>query len=44
MDFKTSIGGGVKLTGKEWARIKPLKELDVQICEFCQRVNIFNLG
>ena len=44
MDFKISIGGGTKLTGKEWARIKPLKELDIQVCEFCQRVNLLNLG
>lgn len=44
MDFRIRVGGGVKLTQREWKRIQLLKELDIQVCEFCQRVNLLNLG
>jgi hypothetical protein len=44
MDFRIRVGGGVKLTRREWQRLKPLKELDIQVCEFCDRLNILNLG
>ncbi len=44
MDFRIRVGGGVKLTQREWKRIKLLKELDIQVCKFCQRINLLNLG
>jgi len=44
MDFRIRVGGGVKLTRREWKRIQPLKELDIQVCNFCQQTNILNLG
>src|SRR5438552_18741876 len=44
MDVRIRVGGGVKLTRREWKRIQLLKELDIQVCEFCQRLNIHNLG
>jgi hypothetical protein len=34
----------MKLTRKEFDRIRNLKILDIQICDFCYRLNILNLG
>jgi len=34
----------VKISQKEWQKLNQLKELDIQICSFCQKVNILNLG
>ena len=34
----------MKLTRKEFDRIKDIKTLDIQLCTFCQRLNILNLG
>ena len=44
MDGKTRVGGGIRLSRQEWERLKALKELDIQVCEFCQKVNLLNLG
>ncbi len=44
MGEKISISRGVKLTWREWQRIQLLKELDIQVCKFCDRLNILNLG
>ena len=33
-----------KLTWKEYQRVKDIKHLDLQWCDFCQRINILNLG
>lgn len=32
------------ITRKEFERIKDLKFLDIQVCSFCQKINILNLG
>lgn len=34
----------VILTRKEWGKIKDIKELDLQTCSFCGKINILNLG
>lgn len=34
----------MKLTKQEFDRIKDLKTLDIQLCSFCHRLNILNLG
>lgn len=34
----------MKLTRKEFDRIKDIKILDIQLCTFCQKLNILNLG
>jgi len=34
----------MKLTWKEFSRIRHLKFLDIQLCDFCHRLNILNLG
>ena len=34
----------MKLTQKEFSRIQHLKFLDIQVCNFCHRLNILNLG
>ena len=34
----------MEITRQEFDRIKDLKELDIQQCIFCQRLNILNLG
>ena len=44
MERKMRVGGGIRLSWQEWERLKPLKELDIQVCEFCQKVNLLNLG
>ena len=44
MNGKISVSGGIRLSWSERQRLKPLKELDIQVCEFCQRLNILNLG
>jgi len=44
MDGKIRVGGGIRLSWQEGQRLKPLKELDIQVCEFCQKVNLLNLG
>ena len=44
MEEKINISGGIRLTWREWKRIQLLKELDIQVCEFCQRINLLNLG
>lgn len=33
-----------KLTRKEFNRIKNLKTVDIQLCDFCRKLNILNLG
>lgn len=32
------------LTREEWLRIKDIKRLDLEICSFCNKLNILNLG
>lgn len=32
------------LTREEWEKIKDIKQLDLQVCFYCQRLNILNLG
>jgi hypothetical protein len=34
----------MEITRKEFDRIKHLKILDIQVCDFCHRINILNLG
>jgi len=34
----------VYLTREEWAKIKNIKQLDLQICSYCSKLNILNLG
>ena len=34
----------MKITQKEFNRIRNLKILDIQVCDFCHRLNILNLG
>ena len=34
----------MRLTQKEFDRIRNLKTLDIQVCDFCHRLNILNLG
>jgi hypothetical protein len=34
----------MEITRKEFERIKDIKILDIQVCNFCQRLNILNLG
>jgi len=34
----------MKITRKEFERIRDLKILDIQLCSFCQKLNILNLG
>ena len=34
----------VTLTREEWARIKDIKQLDLEQCSFCLKLNILNLG
>lgn len=34
----------VKISFQEQQKLSGLKELDIQVCSFCQRVNILNLG
>jgi hypothetical protein len=34
----------MEITRKEFDRIKEIKILDIQVCNFCQRLNILNLG
>jgi hypothetical protein len=34
----------MEITRKEFERIRDLKVLDIQQCNFCHRVNILNLG
>ena len=41
---KISTNRRTHLTWKEWLRLKPLKELDIQVCDFCSKLNILNLG
>lgn len=33
-----------KLTQEEYQRIKDIKRLDLQLCSYCHRLNILNLG
>jgi len=44
MTERISIGRTTHLTWKDWKRLEPLKELDIQVCDFCQQLNILNLG
>lgn len=44
MTEKISVGRATYLTEKDWKLLKPLKELDIQVCDFCQKLNILNLG
>ena len=32
------------ISREEWEKIKDIKELDLQICSFCSKLNILNLG
>jgi hypothetical protein len=32
------------ISREDWEKIKDIKELDLQICSFCSKVNILNLG
>ena len=34
----------MEITRKEFDRIKDIKTLDLQVCNFCQKLNILNLG
>jgi len=34
----------MKITQKEFNRIRNIKILDLQVCDFCHRLNILNLG
>lgn len=34
----------VYLTREDWGRIKDIKQLDLEICSFCSKLNILNLG
>ena len=34
----------MKISRKEFDRIKDIKILDIQVCNFCHRLNILNLG
>lgn len=34
----------MRLTQKEFDRIRNLKTLDIQVCNFCHRLNLLNLG
>jgi hypothetical protein len=34
----------MKITQKEFNRIRNIKILDIQVCDFCQKLNILNLG
>lgn len=34
----------MKISKQELDRLKGLKELDIQVCDFCHRLNILNLG
>jgi len=34
----------MEITRKEFNRIRNLKTLDIQVCNFCHRLNILNLG
>jgi hypothetical protein len=31
------------LTREEWVKIKDIKQLDLEICSFCSKLNILNL-
>jgi len=41
---KTTRGNSLKITQGELERLNQLKELDIQICSFCQKTNLLNLG
>ena len=41
---KTTRGNSLKITRGELERLNRLKELDIQICSFCQKTNLLNLG
>jgi hypothetical protein len=41
---KTTSANSLIITQAEFERIKDLQELDIQVCSFCQRTNILNLG
>ena len=43
-DFPIRVSGSIHLNRTEWQRLNALKELDLQQCEFCDKVNLFNLG
>jgi len=34
----------MKISQAEFERIRDLKELDIQICDFCHQITILNLG
>lgn len=34
----------MRIIWAEYQRIKQLKKIDIQVCSFCQRLNILNLG
>lgn len=41
---KTTRSNSLIITQTEFERIRDLQELDIQVCSFCQRTNILNLG
>src|SRR6266513_4597399 len=34
----------MRISQKDFDRIRHLKTLDIQVCDFCQKLNILNLG
>lgn len=41
---KTTRANSLKITQAELERLNRLKELDIQICSFCKKTNLLNLG
>ena len=41
---KTTSSNSLIITPAEFERIRDLQELDIQVCSFCHRTNILNLG
>ncbi|MEG7979377.1 MAG: hypothetical protein NY202_05920 [Mollicutes bacterium UO1] len=42
IDFSKNMT--LKISQKEYQKIVGLKELDIQVCSFCQQTNLLNLG
>jgi len=41
---KNTRGNSLIITRAEFERIRDLKELDIQVCSFCHKTNLLNLG
>lgn len=41
---KTTSANSLKITRAELERLNQLKELDLQVCSFCHKITILNLG